>query len=110
MLATLIIGGIALWWLAKVLRPGPIPYLWIAMMGVAGGNLAGPLYSGDVGIVFSVAATGLVIPPALTLALYGRRRDTIIFGLVLAQALLRSGICAAGAGPMRPPRSPDLCL
>ena len=88
MLATLIVGGMALWWLAKVLKLGPIPSLWIAMMGVAGGNLAGPLYSGDVGTVFSVAATGLVIPPALTLALSGRRRDAIIFGLVLAQALL----------------------
>jgi uncharacterized membrane protein YiaA len=88
MLAALIMGGMALWWLAKVLKLGPIPRLWIALMGVAGGNLAGPLYSGDVGIVFSVAATGLVIPPALTLALYGRRRDAIIFGLVLAQALL----------------------
>ena len=87
MLATLIMGGIALLWLAKVLiRSNSLPL--DRNDGGGRGNLAGPLYSGDVGIVFSVAATGLVIPPALTLALYGRRRDAIIFGLVLAQALL----------------------
>jgi hypothetical protein len=88
MVAALIMGGLALWWIAKVLKLGMIPRLWIAMLGVVGGNLAGPLYSGDVGIIFSVAATGLVIAPGLVLALHGRRRDAIIFGLILAQALL----------------------
>lgn len=88
MVAALIMGGLALWWIAKVLKLGIVPRLWISLLGVVAGNLAGPLYSGDVGIVFSVAATGLVIAPGLTLALYGRRRDAIIFGLILAQAFL----------------------
>jgi hypothetical protein len=88
MIAALIMGGLALWWIAKVLKLGIIPRIWIVMLGVVAGNLAGPLYSGDVGIVFSVAATGLVIAPGLALALHGRRRDAIIFGLILAQALL----------------------
>jgi hypothetical protein len=88
LLAALVMGGIALWWLAKVLKLSFVPRMWGAMLGVIGGNLAGPLYSGAVGIVFSVAASGLVIAPALTLALHGRRRDAIVLGVILAQAFL----------------------
>lgn len=88
MLASLIMGGWSLWWIAKVLDLKPVTRLWVSALAVVGGHMAGPLYSGDVGIVFSTAATSLTIAPALALGLYGRRRDAIMFGLMLAQAIL----------------------
>jgi hypothetical protein len=88
MVISLIMGGWSQWWLAKVLDLKPVARLWVAFMAVVSGNLAGPLYSGDVGIVFSTAATSLVLAPAVSLALHGKRRDAILLGLMLAQAIL----------------------
>ncbi len=88
MLASLIMGGFGAWWLAKVLDLKPVTRLWVSFLAVAGGHLAGPLYSGDVGIVFSIAATSLTIAPAVALGLHGRRRDAILLGLMIAQAIL----------------------
>ncbi len=87
MLASLIMGGWSVWWLAKVLNLKPVTRLWASALAVVGGHLAGPLYSGDVGIIFSTAAASLTIAPAVALGLYGRRRDAILLGLMLAQAI-----------------------
>ncbi len=84
----LALAGVAQWWLAKVLQLGWPARLWSAAMAVVGGHLAGRMYAGLVELVFSVASCTLVIPPALDLALTGRRRSAILFGLFLGLALL----------------------
>lgn len=88
MLASLIMGGWSLWWLAKVLDLKMVTRLWVSALAVVGGHLAGPLFSGDVGIIFSTAAASLTVAPAVALGLHGRRRDAILFGLMVAQAIL----------------------
>jgi hypothetical protein len=88
LLAALIIAGWGQWWTGKVLNLGMAARMWMGLFAVVAGNLAGPNAEGDVGIVFSVAATSLVIAPGIQLSLSGRRRDAIILAIMIAQALL----------------------
>jgi len=88
LIVSLILGGWGQWWIAKVLDIGTVARFWMSFLGVVAGNLAGPLYSGDVTIVFSIASCSLAIAPALKLAISGNRRDAIILGLFIGQALL----------------------
>jgi hypothetical protein len=84
----LALAGVAQWWLAKTLRLGWLARMWSAALAVVGGHLAGRMNAGLVEVIFSVASCTLVIPPALDLALTGRRRSAILFGLFLGLALL----------------------
>jgi hypothetical protein len=93
--AALILAGVAQWWLARVMRLSLVPRLWSAAMAVVGGHLAGRMENGLVEVIFSAASCALVIPIALELALHGRRRSAIVFGVLLGLALL------AGQGYMQ---------
>lgn len=57
-------------------------------MAVVGGHLAARMEHGVVGLVFSTAACSLVIPPALELAMTGRRKAAVWTAITLASALL----------------------
>jgi hypothetical protein len=87
-IASLAMGGIAVWWLAKVLGLGRVARLWSATLAVASGFLAARMENGLVPLIFSVAACSLVIPPAIQLALTGKRTSAILLGIFLGLAVL----------------------
>jgi len=82
------LAGLAQLWIGRVLRLSLIPRLWTALLAVVGGHLAGRMELGVLGVVLSTASCSLLIAPARDLALYGRRRTTIILGIVGALAVL----------------------
>lgn len=88
LIASLAMAGLGQLWLGYVLKLSSVPRLWGAFLVMAGGHLAGRMEIGVVGVVLSTAACSLAIAPALKLALYGRRRDAIIFGFILALAIV----------------------
>ncbi len=83
-----ILGGWAQWWIAKTLKLGWIARLWSAAMAIVGGQLAGRMELGAFGVVLSVAACSLIIAPGLSTALDGKRRDIVLFGSMVALAML----------------------
>jgi hypothetical protein len=87
-LGSLIMAGLAQWWLARILNLGALPRLWGAAMAVVGGHLAGRMEAGAIGLVLSMAACSLVLPPLLKLTLTGQRRATLQLAMMLALAIL----------------------
>jgi hypothetical protein len=85
-------GGVAQWWLARVMKLGWLARVWSGLMGVVGAHLAGRMELGAFGAVLSVAMCGLVFAPALSVARSGNRRATVLLALTLASAI------AAGQG------------
>ena len=83
-----ILAGWAQWWIAKTLKFGRTARLWSAAMAVVGGQLASRLEAGWFGVALSVVACSLVIAPGLSTALEGRRRDIVLFGSMVALAVL----------------------
>jgi hypothetical protein len=88
LIACLIMGGIAQWWLSKVMGLGRIPRVWGGLLAVVGAHLAGRLELGVLGEVLSTAACILVIAPGVALGLTGKRRYSILLGITLGLALL----------------------
>lgn len=87
-LVSLLMAGLAQWWLGKIFNLGRASRLWTALVMVGSGALAGRMQIGNVPLVLSTAACALVFPAALSLALRGTTRNMIVFGLVLGMALL----------------------
>jgi hypothetical protein len=85
---SLIMAGLAQWWLARVLKLGMLPRLWSAALAVVGGHLAGRMQLGVMGLVLSTAACSLVLPPLLKVTLTGQRRATLLLAITMALALL----------------------
>ena len=104
LIASLIMAGIAQWWLAKALHLGRIPRLWSALLAVAGGHLSARMELGAFGVVLSLAACSLVLAAAVDLGINRRRRATLLLALTLALAIvagqgyMQVGL-ALGAGP-----------
>ncbi len=88
LVAALIMGGWGQWWTGKVLNLSLPARLWMGFFAVTAGNLAGASIQGAVGIIFSVSATSLVIAPIIKLAMSGNKKDAIVLGLMIGQALL----------------------
>lgn len=88
LLGAFLMAGLGQWWLGRVLGLRRLPRVWGALMVIASGHLAGRMESGNVPLVLSTAAVSLTIPPALDLALRGRRRSAIALGLTLGLAAL----------------------
>ncbi len=88
MLTSLVLVGIAQWWLAKVMGLSWLPRLWSAAIAIVGGHIAGRMDAGLVIFVFSIASTSLLLAPAIQLVQTPRRRTAIILGLLLGLALL----------------------
>lgn len=85
---TLAMGGLAQWWLARVLGIGRAGRLWSAWLAVAAGHVAGRMDGGQTTLAISAAASCLVYAPALALLRTGRRRATVLLALATAMALL----------------------
>ncbi len=88
LLCSLIIAGLAQWWLAKRLQVGWLARLWTAGMAVVGGHLAGRMELGLVSMVLSTAMCCLAIASAVDLALSGKRRSAIALGIILSWVIL----------------------
>lgn len=81
-------AGFAQWWLGRTLGlPRPIR-LWIALMAVAGGHLAGRMEGGVPGLVLALAAYSLALAALVALIHAGTRRSAILFGVTFAMTLL----------------------
>ncbi len=83
---SLAVAGAAQWWLARVMKLGLIPRLWVAAIAVTGGHLAGKMENGGLTLILSTAMASLVLAPAIQLALTGRRRSAIWLAMTLALA------------------------
>ena len=88
MVASLFMAGAAQWWLARVMRLGPVPRLWVGGMAVVGGHLAGRMELGLVAVVLSLASGAMILAPGIDLGLRGRRRSTVFLGAALALTFL----------------------
>jgi hypothetical protein len=82
------LGGVAQWWMARVMRLGWPARLWSGLMGVVGAHLSGRMELGAFGVVLSVAACSLVFPAAISLAQSKSRRGAILLGIILGTAIL----------------------
>jgi hypothetical protein len=87
-LFSMVIAGLAQWWLAKRLGVGSLARLWTAGMAVVGGHLAGKMELGLVGMVLSTASCSLAIAAAVDLGITGKRRSAILLGIILALAIV----------------------
>ncbi len=94
-IGSLMMAGVAQWWLSKVMGFGRIPRLWSGLLAVVGGNLATRMELGAFGVVLSTAACTLVLAPGVALGLTGKRRYAILLGITIGLALL------AGQGYMQ---------
>ncbi len=88
LLLSLIMAGLAQWWLAKTIGAGRWSRLFTAATAVIGGHLAGKMQLGAVGLVISTAACSLVLAPALELALHQRWRSASWLGIALGLTML----------------------
>ena len=81
-------AGLGQWWLARVMGLGLVARIWVAMMAISAGNLAGRLDMGHIILVLSIASTTLILAPAIELVLTGRRRSAVWLGVMGAMALV----------------------
>lgn len=89
LIISFILGGWAQWWIAKILKLGRTARLWSGAIAIVSGHLSGRMELGT-GILSVVACT-LIIAPGLSTALNGRKRDIILFGLMVALAVMSGG-------------------
>ncbi|HVG99007.1 MAG TPA: hypothetical protein VNK05_19010, partial [Chloroflexota bacterium] len=82
------IGGLAQWWLGRVLGLGRLACLWGGAVAVVAGNLAGRMELGAFALVLSTASCALVLPPLVGVARTGTRRMAVLLGVVMALAAL----------------------
>ena len=94
-IAGLIMAGCAQWWLSKVMGFGRVARLWSGLLAVVGGHLAARMELGTFGVLLSTAACSLVLAPGVALGLTGKRRYSILLGVMTGLALL------AGQGYMQ---------
>lgn len=90
-----IFGGIAQWWLARVLGLGAVARVWSGMLAVVAGHLGARAENGNFGLLLSTVACALALPPLVALARGGGRRTAVVAGIVLASAVV------AGQGYMQ---------
>jgi hypothetical protein len=88
LIASFFLAGVAQWWLARVMGLGRLAGLWGAALAIVGGHLAGRMESGIVTLVLATASCSLVVAPGIELALTGKRRPAVLFGVTLALAAM----------------------
>lgn len=87
-LLSLLMGSLAGWWLARVLNLRTPARLWAGLLGAGGGYIAARMELGAVTLAFSTAACALLLPAALQLWKRPTKGATVLFGAVLASAIL----------------------
>lgn len=88
LLCSLVMAGLAQWWLARVLGLGWLARLWSGLIIVVCGHLGQNLSNGVTNLVFAIANASLILPPAVDLALNHNRRSIIWLGIALASTVL----------------------
>lgn len=88
LILSLAMAGWAQWWLARTLNLGLVARLWSAGMAVVGGNLAGRMELGLLGLVLSTASCSLVVAAGVNLAINRRRTSIVAFAITFTLALL----------------------
>jgi hypothetical protein len=81
---SLIISGIATWWMAKELDTSRLSRIWISLLGVIGGHIIGRLESGNIVLVLSVASASLIFPMILRINKKITSRRIAILALLMA--------------------------
>jgi hypothetical protein len=79
---SLVIAGVAQWWIASSLRLGSVARVWSALLVVVGGHLLTRLDVGAVGLLVSTATASLTFAAALALGIYGTRRNALMLSLL----------------------------
>lgn len=88
LLAALFLAGVAQIWLARELKLGWLAGVWIALMAIAGGELAGRMELGLFSLLTSLSMAAFVFPAAIRVSRRGDHRSTALLGLVLALFVL----------------------
>ncbi len=83
-LISLLLEGVAQWWIARELRLGWIPRLWSAGIAVAGGQLSGRMDTGVFSVLLSTSMCSLLLAGVLRLGRRGGRRTSILVGVLFA--------------------------
>ncbi len=98
---SLLVSGIAIWWLAKELGASRISRIWISLFGVIGGHVVGRLEAGNIVLVLSIAFATLIFPMVLRLNRAPTRRNMAYLAILLSmtwlsgQGYIQVGLVAA---------------
>ncbi|HVP21684.1 MAG TPA: hypothetical protein VMS73_07455 [Anaerolineaceae bacterium] len=88
LLVSLVIAGLAQWWLARVMGLGMVARLWSGLIVVVSGHLGGRLDNGVINSVLSIAFASLILAPAVDLADNRNRKAIVWMGVALALTLV----------------------
>ena len=88
LLGSLILAGIAQWWLARVMGLGRASRLWAAAVAVVSGSLLGRMDNGGVLFVLSQASASLIFAPIVGIYLHRKTSHVIWLGILLAMTWL----------------------
>ncbi len=86
--ASLLMAGLAQWWLGKLFKLNWMTRMWTSMLMIACGGLAGRMQIGNVPLVLSTAACILVLPAALQLLMRGGIKNAILLGITFGLAII----------------------
>lgn len=98
---SLLISGIAIWWMAKELGASRISRIWISLFGVIGGHIIGRLEAGNIVLVLSIAFATLIFPMVLRLNRAPTMRNMAYLAILLSltwlsgQGYIQVGLIAA---------------
>jgi hypothetical protein len=88
LVALFFLGGIAQWWLARVMGLGVMARLWAGAMAITAGSLAGKMNHGIFALVTSAVSAAFLLPALILLCRRGTRRNAAVLGLVVGLLLL----------------------
>jgi hypothetical protein len=84
----LFLAGLAQWWIARLLKTGPLARLFTAAMAIVAGNLAASMNMGDVGRLLSHVSASLALAAGICFAQNANRRNAVGFGFAGALLLV----------------------
>jgi hypothetical protein len=88
LLVSLIMAGIAQWWIARTLGLGRLARLWSGGMAIVGGHLAGRMEMGLFGVTLANASLSLALAASLALGIHKRKIDAVWLGITLGFGIL----------------------
>ncbi len=83
-LGSLILAGIAQWWLANVMGLGRAARIWASLVAVVSGSLLGKMDGGGFLFILSQASASMIFAPIVGLYLQRKKSYTIWLGILLA--------------------------
>lgn len=83
-LLSILMIGLGQWWLAREMDLGMAARLWVSILAMVGGHVAGRLQSGDVPLILSIASASLILPMFIRLKKDPSLRNTVLVSIILA--------------------------